>query len=390
MFRNAHCAAPTCSPSRAALLTGRYAHEVGMLGLAHHGWGLNDPAEHLAPRLGKLGFETVLCGIQHEINHYHATPGIALGYEREITPDAAGASLPEQDTKIAHAAADWLQARGGGDRPFMLTAGFFMPHRKFRAADSAQPYQDSRYVKVPNHLPDVAAVRDDVADYNASVAHFDACVGIVLKALDDAGLVEDTLVIATTDHGIAFPDMKCSLTDRGTGVFLMMRGPGFSGGQIVDAMVSHLDVVPTLLAALGHPAEVTFHSAYEPMRSVRTPRYKLIRRFDPAQKTVRATNCDNGGAKTHLMQQGWDDRPVRASELYDLELDPTELQNRSGDLGLADIECELGQRLEAWMQYTHDPLLSGPISRPEHVVRTTTKSLQEQQVARTARARSSS
>ena len=415
LFRNAHCAAPTCSPSRAALLTGRYAHEVGMLGLAHHGWGLNDPSQHLAPQLGKLGFETVLCGIQHEINHYHPTPGKALGYEREITPAGDNATLPEQDEHIAEAAADWLKARAktDSDRPFMLTAGFFMPHRPFLKADPNFPYQDSRYVEVPAHLPDVPAVRADVADYHASVAHFDRCVGTILQALETSGLAEDTLVVATTDHGIAFPGMKCSLTDRGTGVFLILRGPGFSGGQVVDGMVSHLDVVPTLAQALGHPiadtltgkplqslasgdldeihehlfAEVTFHSSYEPMRSVRTSRYKFIRRFDPKQTTVQTTNCDQGGTKAHLLTQGWDQQSVSAHELYDLELDPNEQRNLTGDPTLAVVEQALAQRLDEWMTATDDPLLAGPIERPEQVVRTTAESWQKQQTARAARQR---
>ena len=65
------------------------------------------------------------------------------------------------------------------------------------------------------------------------------------------GLVETTLIICTTDHGLAFPGAKATLYDRGTGVMLIMRGPGFTGGKVVDALVSHLDVYPTVCELAG-------------------------------------------------------------------------------------------------------------------------------------------
>lgn len=66
MFRNAHCVAPTCSPSRAAMLTGMTAHNSGMYGLAHRGFSLNDYSQHLVQYLGRNGFYTALIGVQHE------------------------------------------------------------------------------------------------------------------------------------------------------------------------------------------------------------------------------------------------------------------------------------------------------------------------------------
>ena len=82
----------------------------------------------------------------------------------------------------------------------------------------------------------------------------DTCAGIVLDALAAAGLAEDTLVFFTTDHGIAFPKMKCHLYDTGIGVSLIVRYPGHGQpGQVVDALVSHLDIYPTVCAARGRP-----------------------------------------------------------------------------------------------------------------------------------------
>src|SRR5207302_619135 len=124
----------------------------------------------------------------------------------------------------------------------------------------------------------------------------DRGVGAVLDALDATGMARDTLVICTTDHGTAFPGAKATLSDRGIGVMLMLRGPGgFAGGKASDALVSHIDLYPTICDVLEipHPswlqgrslmpivtgaaeevrdavfAEGTYHAAYEPQRAMR-------------------------------------------------------------------------------------------------------------------------
>ena len=135
-----------------------------------------------------------------------------------------------------------------------------------------------------------------MAAFKASARSLDQGIGAVLHALHDFDLVDNTLVICTTDHGIAFPGSKATLFDRGIGVMMIMRGPGgFTGGKVVDAPVTHLDVYPTLceLAGVEPPdwlqgaslmplvrgevdrlheaifAEMTYHAAYEPQRAVR-------------------------------------------------------------------------------------------------------------------------
>ena len=188
LFRNCFDAAPTCSPSRAAMLTGMNAHASGMIGLAHRGFSLSDPTQHLAHHLHSHGFETVLCGIQHEIA---AGQAAALGYEQILaapaTPGAAemaGAQgqarrMMAQDLANAQAVADYLA--GPHDRPFFVSFGMFCTHRPFPAPDADI---DPNYVQAPSPLPDDPAIRLDMAGFITMARCADTCVGIVLDALD--------------------------------------------------------------------------------------------------------------------------------------------------------------------------------------------------------------
>jgi arylsulfatase A-like enzyme len=229
-----------------------------------------------------------------------------------------------------------------------------------------------------------------MAAFKASARILDAGIGAALEALDTNGLAENTLVICTTDHGIAFPAMKCNLTDHGIGVMLIMRGPGgFEGGQVCEAMVSHVDIFPTICNLLEvepppwlhgksmlplirgeaeqiHDAifsEVTFHAAYEPKRAVRTLRYKYIRRFDERSTPV-LPNCDDSLSKDVWLGQGWRDRPPAAEQLYDLVFDPNETNNLVDDPSMAETLTEMREHLERWMQDTDDPLLRGRVPAP--------------------------
>jgi len=248
LFRNAFNVGPTCSPSRASLVTGQYPHVNGMLGLSHRGYSLNNYGDHIIHQLHDLGYTSALSGTQHiadntdKIGYRHILMGPAKPKEM---------SYPERDMTVAQRAADWILA--GQDKPFFLSVGFFYPHRPFLEPErDGEPDEDPRFVKVPPILPDTEQTRRDMADYNRSAKYMDRCCGIVLDALDKAGITDDTLIIATTDHGIAFPKMKCNLNDHGTGIYLIIKSPrGFNGGKCVDAMVSHLDIYPTLCDLLG-------------------------------------------------------------------------------------------------------------------------------------------
>lgn len=374
LFREAFCAAPTCSGSRASLLTGLYCHNNGMLGLAHRGWKLNDYGQHWVHALRRGGYRSTMIGEQH----ISVDPGV-IGYDEVVDVDSNHAE------NVAPLTIEKL--REAGPEPWFMSVGFFETHRDFAPPASVR---DTLYSLPPGNLPDVAAVRRDVAAFKASARSLDHGIGAVLHALHDFGLVEDTLVVCTTDHGIAFPNSKATLFDRGIGVMMIVRGPGgFTGGKVVDAPVSHLDVYPTLceLAGVESPgwlqgdslmplvrgeterlheaifAETTFHAAYQPHRAVRTERWKYIRRFDDYEHPVLA-NCDDSASKDLWVAAGWGERTVPEEQLYDLALDPGEGHNLAGDPGCAEPLAELRGRLDAWMHETDDPLLHGPVEPP--------------------------
>jgi N-sulfoglucosamine sulfohydrolase len=378
LFRQAFCAAPVCSGSRAALLTGQCTHATGMLGLAHRGYRLTYPDRHIAHVLRAAGYWSGLVGEQH----VSADP-TDLGYDHVVDLD----STKVHD--VAPAASRLIADRARAREPFFLSVGFFETHREYFEPSSVR---DALYSRPPENIVDTAMTRRDMASFKASARSLDQGVGTVLNALEENGLVGNTLVIMTTDHGLAFPDAKATMYDRGIGVLLLLRGPGgFERGRVFDPLVSHLDVFPTIceVADIDPPgwlegvsllplvrgeveelhqeifAELTYHAAYEPQRAVRTARHKYVRRFDPRHPGRVLANVDDGLTKDVMLRFGWAEVDPPAESLYDLWLDPTEGTNRIDDPKLAGVLSDLKRRLHEWMVRTDDPLLEGPVAPAE-------------------------
>jgi N-sulfoglucosamine sulfohydrolase len=373
LFRQAFCAASTCSASRACLLTGQYAHSNGMLGLAHRGWSLNDYRHHIVHTLRDAGYHSVLVGEQH----ISKRPDI-IGYDQVIKIDTTHVD------DVAPVTVDLL--RDPPEAPWFMSVGFFETHREF-----FEPLKnDPHYVRPPANLPDLPETRRDMASFIASARSLDRGVGAVLDALERYGLGANTLVICTTDHGMAFPGAKATMTDRGIGVFLILRGPGgFVGGKVSDGLVSHIDLFPTVCELVGIDppswlqgrslmplargesdevrdaifAEGTYHAAYEPQRCVRTQRWKYVRRFEPRTTPV-LPNTDDSPSKDVWLEYGWPANLLETEQLYDMLLDPQEACNLAGREDSAEIVAALRSRLEEWMRDTGDPLLDGPVPPP--------------------------
>lgn len=392
LFQHAFCVAPTCSPSRAALLTGLYPHQNGMLGLAQRGFEL-DKAKHVARLLAQRGFQTALCGVQHEKGYYtdHALAYEDLGYELDLSADEkrfTEKQLVLWDAQNAANLCAWLETRDD-ERPFFVSFGMHATHREWPDA----PQIATDYAQPPVALPNNEVTRRDFASYKESVRMADENVGMVVESLKKAKLYDDTIIILTTDHGLAYPFEKCNLTDLGTGVLLAIHVPGAKAiAKSYEGLISHVDVLPTLFDLLGIEkpdyfegrsfaaifdgemvpgddeviSEVNFHASYEPQRSVRTERYKYIRYFDLDYLKVNRSNLDGSEVKRFYEENGLMDVRKAPEALYDLYYDQFEKNNLIDDPRYADVVAEMRARLASFMERTADPLLEGQIDiKPE-------------------------
>ncbi len=378
LFTRAHATAPLCSPSRGSLFTGRYPQNNGLVGLAHHGWEYRDGIRTLSHVLAENGWYTALFGMQHETSY-----PARLGYEEFDVSN----SYCEYVVKRA---SEWLTDAPA--EPFLLTAGFFETHRPY----PAERYQaaDATSVVVPDHLPDIPEVRQDIAEFHGSITVADAAVGQLLETLTATGLDRTTWVVFLTDHGPALPRAKSTLYDAGTGIALIVRPPVGSGigPAVYDDLFSGVDLMPTLLGLLGVdvPADIdglshadhllgdpasagavrsavyttkTYHDSFDPIRAIRTKDYSYIENYASRPLLDLPLDIADSASGRAMAPHALGERPQR--ELYDLTEDPSESNNLLG-AGASDkasdkseaIASELALLLHDWRQKTGDVIPS--------------------------------
>ena len=401
-FTHAYAAVSSCSPSRAVINTGLYTHANGMYGLAHdvHNQSLLDGIATLPALLRAAGYATALVGKKH------LRPETAFPYEAELVPERSGIRDVQA---IADAAAAFI--RENADRPFFVTIGYSDPHRAAggygneTAWPGVVPHRyDPAKVPVPSHLPDIPAVRRDLADYYESLSRLDSGVGMVLDALAATGHGEDTLVIFLSDNGRPFPGAKTNLYDPGLHLPLIIRRPGVAA-SVSDAMVSWVDIAPTILDFSGAAgpayalqgrsllpllgaksasgwdtvfASHDFHeiNQYYPMRAIRTRTHSYILNVAhpldypiagdvAASESWRAIAADPDIPIGRRRQTAYLKRPQE--ELYDLRTDPNEIVNLIEDPAAGPLVLEMRRRLAEWRKATRDPWLAGETDPYAHL-----------------------
>lgn len=376
---------PSCSSARASIMTGRHPQSHGILGLASHGWHYRQGEQDLPALLGRGGYHTALIGLQDERRSLYD-----LTYDEADTafPDEPGMMEGFSTEEIAGRTVAWLSAHRDDERPFFLSIGF---------ADIYRPYGSefdpdvAEMLEMPAFLPDLPAVRIDLAAFYERIRAADAAVAQILNALEDCSLSEDTLIFFTTDHGPQLSRAEMTLYDPGIKTAFLCRWPGqIPAGRRLGRLTSHVDVLPTLLeaAGLGVPGRIeggsflrrlrgergetrdavfgqmTWHGGeYDPMRSVRTWRYKFIRNYQPGWPVGVSGAVAQRYGETFLIKHFA--RPRPAEELYDLVSDPGETRNLIDDPDHQLVREELGDRLGDWMATLNDPLLRGPVSAPD-------------------------
>ena len=387
MFQNAFSVSPTCSPSRAALLTGTYPHQNGMLGLAQRGFVI-DKDKHLANFLNKNGFKTVLCGVQHEFAYYtdHELAYKVLGYDEDISSNHKcydEADLVFWDIKNSQNAVNWIK-NYDSKQPFFMSIGLHATHRKYPKKILENIDVDSSIP--PYYVKNNAVSREDFARYKTSLKIADDILGDVINTLKDKDIYENTIVILTTDHGLAYPFSKATLSDRGIGVLLGLHIPNISH-KVFDQMISHIDIFPTLcdLLNLEKPSylegksfigllkseeytenefiysEMNFHTSYEPARAIRSSRYKYIKYFDEEYDKYNYSNIDNSSQKDFLIESGLLNKIKPKEYLFDLNFDPQESNNLANDQSYHEVIQLFRNKLKDFMIKTCDPLLDGPL-----------------------------
>lgn len=420
LFRNVHVAAPSCSPSRAAILTGQWHWRLEQGANLHGFIPVKFPV--YPDLLEKAGYFVGLTG-----------KGYGPGSDAGRPHNAAGQKFKGFDA--------FLAARPK-DQPFCYWYGSGRPHRGYKRDSGVDAGLDPRKVQVPPYLPDNDIIRRDICDYFLAAQKFDQEAGAIVAALEKTGELDDTLIVISGDNGWPFPRSKATCYDTGTHQPLAVRwGSRVKAGRVVDDFVGLADLAPTFLEAAGvaPPQSMTARSFLDvlvseksgqidpsrdhvltgmerhvrtgrtdgdrrgvgyPIRTIITKQYHYIRNFqsnrwpagDPAAgpapdfealaKSTSAafSDCDAGPSKAWIVAHA-DDPQVRpyfdrafgkrpAQELYDLRNDPHELKNVAEDPAYADAVRELDGRLMAELKATADPRVVGGDEVLEHPTET--------------------
>jgi uncharacterized sulfatase len=269
LFDHAFVSAPSCTPSRAAIISGRHFFRNGSHSQLHHPWvvGYPDPWDEVK------GFALMLQGAGYHIGwtwKMHISEDRMGGLQRNYR--SAGSrfnQFSQNATKAKDPQAEKLvlleEVRGNfraflADRkdgqPFYYWFNPTQTHRKWTRGSGKALWgldPDQLKGKLPPFLPDSEVIREDFADYLGEAMAFDAAVGILLQELERIGELDNTLVVVSGDHGApGFPRGKCNLYDFGTEVLLAMRWPArIAAGRRIGSPVSLIDLAPTYLTAAG-------------------------------------------------------------------------------------------------------------------------------------------
>lgn len=413
-FSNAFCASPSCSPSRGAMITGQEMWRLGEAAQLHSAVPKELEALSFPLLLEKKGYFTGYTQKGWAPNNFHQ-------YGWDHNPFGFMYNLQELKPPT-HGIASNNYARNfrlfldlcSEDEPFLFWFGSSEAHRPFEASSGGNMGVDISRVKIPGFLPDVAEVRGDVADYLGEIKWVDQQLEEMIATLEEKELLDNTIIIVTSDNGMAFPSAKNNLYEYGLHMPLAIywKEGIKNGGRVIDDLVSLTDIAPTLLeigeaevpdGMTGKSLMKIFNSSKSgiiekgrkyvfagkerhtlcregdlgyPQRSVRDYQYLFIRNYEPDRWPAGSPDIpsihgflygdiDESPSKTFLRLNAYEaevkpffDKAMAkrpAEELYDIIKDPACLQNLADNPEYSGEKKRLSGVLDKYLTKTADP-----------------------------------
>ncbi|XP_064612746.1 N-sulphoglucosamine sulphohydrolase-like [Liolophura sinensis] len=427
VFQHAFTSVSSCSPSRSTILSGLPQHQNGMYGLhqGYHHFNSFDKVKSLPLLLKKAHIRTGIIGKKH-VGPDYVYPFDFAETEENNSILQVGRNI----TRIKELVQLFLHTNDS--RPFFLYIGFHDPHRcghthpeygnfceKFGNGeprmglipDWKPVLYNPEDVVVPYFIQDTPAAREDIAHQYTTISRLDQGIGLVIKELEEAGYLDNTLIIYTSDNGIPFPSGRTNLFDPGLVEPFLVSSPRhpYTWGQRSEALVSLLDIVPTVLDwyELGYPnysifqhhtvkltgqsllpelnlkysqtrdsvfASQSLHEVtmYYPMRVIRTHQYKLIHNINFRMPFPIDQDFYLSPSFQDLLNRTRKGEPLQwyktlqqyyyrdQWELYNILDDPHELHNLAGYSAYEPILTKLKSQLHNWQQITYDPWICAP------------------------------
>jgi len=402
LFTHAFCDAPSCAPSRSAILTGQHIWRLKEAGNIHS----RLPEEFITyvDLLDKAGYAVGSNSKAWSPGQFKTAEGWVHNSKTNLNP--AGSKFKSFEE---------FHQNKPANMPFCFWLGSTDAHRPYEKNSGSGSGMDPAKVVVPQHLPDNTVVRNDILDYYFELERWDRKVADALAVLEKAGELDNTLVVVTSDNGMPFPRAKATLYDYGTRMPLAIRWPGGIGspGRTNDSFVHLSDMAPTFLEAAGlkPPKAMTGQSlknvfngeetserkaAYVamerhdgcreggkgyPCRAIRTKDYMYIYNFESARwpsgspdasvcaRAIPYGEIDDSPTKTFMMEHRNEHGVARlaelsfgmrpAEELYDLKKDPHQMNNVAGNVAYLDVQKSIREQLFDYLKKTKDPRLTG-------------------------------
>jgi len=410
LFTNAYVCNPKCSPSRACFLTGRYS------------WQLEEGANHIPVMPEKWKFYPEL--LEHSGYSIGYTgkgwgPGVYYGEHNpagweyntiSCTPPYKGISKQDYAANFE----DYLTKRDS-TKPFCFWFGTHEAHRRYEKDSYKKAGKDLNKIVVQKCFPDNELVRSDLADYSVEVEYHDMMIGKALESLFKRGLLDNTIIISTSDQGMPFPHIKGQIYDEDFHeAFVVRWGDKIKPGRVVTDFINFPDVAPTIMEIAGlKPHEQMTGKSFlnlllsnksgridksrsfsivgrerhdmgriegdqiavgYPVRAIKTDKYLYshnykTNRWPAGDPEYGYNNCDDSPTKTYItnLKEGdpeykyymlsFGKRP--SDELFDIETDPDCVHNLAADTKYASTIQNLKNQMDEVLVMQKDPRALG-------------------------------